>query len=147
MAHLAQINVGKIVAPLDSQELKEFVDNLEPVNAIADAAPGFIWRLQDESGDATQIQVFDDPDIIVNMSTWQDLDSLKNFMFKTLHRDFLKRRREWFTPDRQPTYALWWVAERHQPSVQEGVERLLYLREHGASQYAFDFANTFLASE
>ena len=145
--HLAQINIAKLAAPLDSPQLKDFVDNLDPVNQLAESASGFIWRLQDEAGDATHIKAFDDPDIIINMSTWTDVESLKQFMFKTVHRDFMRRKREWFIPATQSTYALWWVPAGHQPSVEEAVERLNHLRDNGLSAYAFDFREVFSSPE
>ena len=91
--HLAQLNIGKVRFNLESPEMADFVNNLDPINAIAEQSPGFIWRLKDESGDATNIEVENNPDIIVNMSVWESVESLKNFMFKTHHIDFLKRKK------------------------------------------------------
>ena len=83
--HLAQLNIGKVRFNLESPEMADFVNNLDPINAIAEQSPGFIWRLKDESGDANNIEVENNPDIIVNMSVWESVESLKNFMFKTHH--------------------------------------------------------------
>jgi hypothetical protein len=145
--HLAQLNIATARAPLDSPELAEFVDNLEPINQLAEQSPGFVWRLQDESGNATSIQVFDDPNTIVNMSVWESADQLKDFMFRTHHRDFLRRRKEWFEVVPEDTYVLWWVPSGHRPSVEEAVERLEYLREHGDTPRAFTFKSNFQPGE
>lgn len=137
--HLAQLNIAKAKATLDDPLMQEFMDNLDPVNAIAEASPGFIWRLKDENGDATSIQVFDNPRLIVNMSVWESIDSLKDFMFKTHHLNFLKRKNEWFEKINEANHVLWWVAVGHVPTVVEAKERLLYLREQGESDHAFTF--------
>ena len=137
--HLAQLNIAKAKASLDDPLMQEFMDNLDPINAIAEASSGFIWRLKDESGDATSIQVFDDPSLIVNMSVWESIDSLKDFMFKTHHLNFLKRKNEWFEKINKANHVLWWVPMGHEPNVIEAKERLLYLREQGESDHAFTF--------
>ncbi|MGQ8363834.1 DUF3291 domain-containing protein [Glaciecola sp. 1036] len=121
----------------------EFVNNLDPINAIAESSEGFVWRLQDDSGDATDISVEGHPDIIVNMSVWENVESLKSFMFKTHHIDFLKRKKEWFKPIKQASYVLWWVPNGHIPTVQEAFEKLDYLRAHGESSQAFSFKSNF----
>ncbi len=136
---LAQINIARTKAAMDEPLMKEFVDNLDPINAIAESSHGFVWRLQDESGDATSIQAFDDPALIVNLSVWESVASLKAFLFKTHHIDFLKRKSEWFEKLDEANYVLWWVPEGHQPTIAEAKERLFYFREHGESAYAFSF--------
>lgn len=147
MFQLAQINIGKAKGPMDAAVMKEFSDNLDPINQIAESSPGFIWRLKDESGNATDIQSFDDPDIIINMSVWESLDALKNFMFKTHHIDFLKRKKEWFHNMSEANYALWWVALGHQPDIDEAKSRLLYLQQHGETSHAFSFKKTYTSEE
>ena len=147
LMHLAQLNIAKAKYALDAPEIKEFVDNLDVVNTIAEQSEGFIWRLQDESGDATSIQAFDDPNLIINMSVWQDADALKNFMFRTHHRDFMRRKSEWFEKLNQDSYVLWWVPEGVTPSIEEAIERLLHLRENGDTPYAFTFKSNFSADE
>ncbi|QFU25372.1 DUF3291 domain-containing protein [Shewanella eurypsychrophilus] len=136
---LAQLNIARTKAAMDEPLMKEFVDNLEPINAIAESSQGFVWRLQDESGDATSIQAFEDPSLIVNISVWESVESLKAFIFKTHHIDFLKRKSEWFDKLDDANYVLWWVPEGHQPSVEEAKERLMHLRDQGESAYAFSF--------
>ncbi|TKF70265.1 DUF3291 domain-containing protein [Vibrio sp. F13] len=144
---LAQLNIALAKYPLDAPEIKEFVDNLELVNGIAESSEGFVWRLKDESGDATNIQAFDDPNMIVNMSVWDSVDSLKNFMFRTHHRDFMRRKGDWFHRLPEDTYVLWWIEEEHIPTLEEAIERLEHLRETGDTPYAFTFKTNFTESE
>ncbi len=139
--HLAQLNFAKPRAALDDPVMQEFMDNLEPINALADASPGFVWRLQDESGDATAISAFPDPSIIVNMSVWESIDALKYFMFKTHHLDFLKRKDQWFEKLPWPSHVLWWIDPDTIPSVDEARDRLEFLKINGHSTYAFSFRN------
>ena len=134
---LAQINIGRPVAPLTAPELAGFVAALEPVNALADAAPGFLWRLQTEDGDATAIRIYDDPAFIVNMSTWVSLEALTDFVFRSDHVGIMRRRREWFVPMREAFTVLWWVPAGHRPSVAEAEDRLTALRADGPTPYAF----------
>ena len=144
---LAQLNIAHAKYSMDATEIKDFVDNLELVNRIAEASEGFVWRLQDESGDATNIKLFDDPNMIINLSVWQSVESLKHFMFKTHHRDFMRRKSEWFYALSEASYVLWWIEDGHIPSPQEGLERLQHLRENGESPYAFSFKLKFAAVE
>lgn len=145
---LAQVNIAKLKYPIDSPQLKAFVDNLDPINALAEGASGFIWRLKDEATDnATSFTAFDDPSTIVNMSIWQSADDLKNYMFRTHHKDFLKRKKEWFEPMNDANYVLWWIKSGEIPTVEEGIERLVHLREQGETPYAFSFKSNFTAEE
>ncbi|MCC4784639.1 DUF3291 domain-containing protein [Vibrio splendidus] len=144
---LAQLNIALAKYPLDAPEIKDFVDNLDLVNGIAESSEGFVWRLKDESGDATNIKAFDDPNMIVNMSVWDSVDSLKNFMFRTHHRDFMRRKNEWFHRLAEDTYVLWWVEDEHIPSLDEAIERLEHLREVGDTPYAFTFKTNFTELE
>lgn len=141
--HLAQLNIAKAKYSLDAPEIKEFIDNLDPINQLAESSDGFIWRLKDESGDATNIQAFDDPNIIVNMSVWDSVDALKNFMFRTHHRDFLRRKKEWFHNIPEDSYVLWWIPAGHIPSIDEAIEKLEYLRKNGDTPQAFSFKSNF----
>ena len=144
---LAQLNIALAKYPLDAPEIKDFVDNLELVNGIAESSEGFVWRLKDESGYATNIKAFDDPNMIVNMSVWESVDALKNFMFRTHHRDFMRRKGEWFHRLAEDTYVLWWVEDDHIPTLDEAIERLEHLREVGDSPYAFTFKTNFTEEE
>jgi len=141
--HLAQINIGRILAPIDDPIMAEFVSQLPPINALADATPGFVWRLQSESGDATSIKVYDDELIIVNMSVWESVESLREYAYKSSHAGVMRDRKRWFEKFDGPYYALWWVPVGHIPTSQEGKARLDYLREHGESPYVFSFKNVF----
>lgn len=139
---LAQVNIARLAAPLNSAQLADFVANLDPVNAAADAAPGFIWRLQDDSGDATSIEGFAwdaarSVGVIVNLSVWRDLDALSAFVFSDLHRAVLRRRRDWFVRMREAYVACWWVPAGHRPDVTEAEERVRHVRAHGPTAYAF----------
>jgi len=144
---LAQLNIAKAKYLLEAPEIKEFIDNLEPVNQLAESSEGFIWRLKDDSGDATSIEAFSDPRIIVNMSVWSSIDALKNFMFRTHHRDFLRRKQEWFHNIPEDSYVLWWVAEGHIPTIAEALIKLELLRKNGDTPNAFTFKSNFSAAE
>lgn len=144
---LAQLNIALAKYPLESPEISEFVDNLDAINAIAESSEGFIWRLKDESGDATNIKAFDDPKMIVNMSVWQDVDCLKNFMFRTNHRNFMRRKAQWFEKLNTDSYVLWWIADDHIPTIEEALARLAILRKDGDSPQAFTFKSNFTADD
>jgi hypothetical protein len=143
---LAQVNISRLLAPLESPQLKEFVDALDPVNAAADAAPGFRWRLQSEGGDATAIRVFDDDWLIVNMSVWESTEALLNYVYGDAHRAILRGRRKWFHHPVEAMTALWWVPTGHRPSVAEAEERLVHLRTHGPSSHVFTLKETYGAT-
>ncbi|MFF4865970.1 DUF3291 domain-containing protein [Streptomyces sp. NPDC001231] len=140
---LAQVNIARLNAPLDSPQLKDFVDALDPVNADADAADGFVWRLKSDSGNATDVAVFGDAWLIVNMSVWRDANALTAYMYRGRHREMLARRREFFERPTEAVTALWWVPAGHRPTVAEAEERLLHLRDHGPTEYAFTLRATF----
>ena len=141
--HLAQINIGRIVAPIDDPIMAEFVAQLPSVNALADASPGFVWRLQTESGDATSIRIYEDDRVAVNMSVWESVDALREFAYKSTHAGVMRDRKRWFEKFDGPYMAMWWIPAGHIPTTAEGKERLDYLREHGDSAYAFSFKNLF----
>lgn len=143
---LAQVNIGVPVAPLDSAQLAGFVAALEPVNALADAAPGFVWRLQTEDGDATAVRVFNDDRLIVNMSVWASMEHLADFVYRNPeHVAVLRRRKEWFEHMAEAHQVLWWVPAGHRPSVAEAEERLTILRQRGPCPDAFTFRSPFPA--
>lgn len=141
--HLAQVNIARPLAPLDTPKLAEFVAQLAPVNALAEAAPGFIWRLVGDGGDATSIRV-DDPTIIVNMSVWETPEHLFEFVYKTVHAKVMARRREWF--ERMQTFVvLWWIPAGHVPTVGEAMAKLALLEANGPSPEAFTFKQRYAA--
>ena len=143
---LAQLNIGRILAPLDSEQLSGFVGGLEHINGLAEAAPGFVWRLRDEeTGDATSIRPFEDDWILVNMSVWQSPESLRAFVYDDAHRSYLKRRREWFEKLGEAVTVLWWVPGGQRPTTGQARERLEHLRKHGVTEYAFGLQDAFPA--
>lgn len=121
-----------------------FVARLDEINALADAAPGFVWRLQSDAGDSTAIRVFDDPLLIINMSVWQSLDALKQYVYRSDHVELIRDRDGWFHKMAAAHLALWWIPKGHVPSVEEGKRKLKTLAENGPTQEAFTFANPFL---
>ena len=141
--HLAQLNLAKFRLPIEDPVNADFVNNLDAVNAIAEAHPGYIWRLKGEGNDATDLQAYDDPNIIANLSVWADLESLLDFVYKEdAHKNIMRRRREWF--DKMEFFmVLWWVKAGETPSLQQAVDKLEYLKENGPSPEAFTFRNDF----
>jgi heme-degrading monooxygenase HmoA len=137
--HLAQLNVGRLRRPLDAPESAGFVAGLKPINALADASPGFVWRLTDEGGeDATSLHPNGD-DMIVNLSVWESREALWDFTYRSDHLEVLRQRREWFVRMTEPFMVLWWVPAGHVPSVEEALGRLARLREKGPGPEAFTF--------
>jgi len=141
--HLAQINIARMLAPIDDPIMAEFVAQLPPINALADASPGFVWRLQSESGDATSIKIYDDELIIINITVWESVESLREFAYRSAHVGVMRDRKRWFEIFDDPYYALWWIPAGELPSTEEGKERLDHLRENGDSAFAFSFKNVF----
>jgi len=143
--HLAQINVGRLRAPVDSPLVAEFMEALDPINALAEGTPGFVWRFQTDEGNATAVRPYDDDSILVNMSVWESAGHLADFVYRTAHADYLRRRREWFERMTETITALWWVPAGHLPTVEEGIDRLDHLRAQGPSPEAFTFRERFPA--
>lgn len=144
---LAQMNIARLVAPLTDPVMAEFVANLAPINALAEASPGFVWRFQTEHGDATAVRPYDDDRIIVNFSVWDDLSSLRGFVFRSAHAAVMKRRREWFERLTDEYIALWWVLAAHRPTVAEAVARIEHLKRHGPSPEVFTFREFYPAPD
>jgi len=134
--HLAEFNISRNRYPLDDPRMAEFVDNVDRVHRAAERVEGFVWRLQDESGHAMHMRVYDDPEILPNLTVWENVEALERFVWQTLHKRFFTRRRDWFTPIER-TLVMWWVPEGYRPTLDEGVERLEHLKRHGPSDYAF----------
>jgi hypothetical protein len=137
--HIAQINIARMKAALEDASNSGWVSRLDEINALADQAPGFVWRLKTEEGNATYLRPFDDNQIIVNMSVWESVEHLKEYVYKSAHAELLRARKEWFEHFEGAYVALWWVPEGHNPSVDEAKKRLKHLEEHGPSQFAFTF--------
>jgi hypothetical protein len=139
---LAQVNIGRLRAPLDSPQLASFMAALDPVNAVADVAPGFVWRLQTEDGNATAVRAFEwdqagSAGVIMNMSVWDSVEALAAFVYSEQHRQVLRRRREWFEQMEEAFLALWWVPRGHIPTTGEAEDRIRHLRAHGPTPHAF----------
>ncbi len=142
--NLAQINISRLLEPIDSPLLADFVADLDRINGIAEQSKGFVWRLKgDNVNNATAINPFDDDMILVNMSVWETIEDLKNFAYRSDHVEVFVKRAKWF--ERLPVAhtALWYVEEGQIPTPEEGRDRLLHLREHGETDFAFSFKKMF----
>jgi hypothetical protein len=135
--HLAQLNIGRIRYEIDDPRMADFANNLARINGIAERSPGFVWRYQDDSGNSTNTRPFDDARIAINMSVWENVEALEQFVWQTVHTRFYNRKHEWFEKFDGPYFVLWWVPAGHRPSVQEAVDRLDHLKRHGDTDHAF----------
>ncbi|MFB9235625.1 DUF3291 domain-containing protein [Plantactinospora siamensis] len=142
--HLAQLNIARLRAPIDSPELADFVAQLPEINGLAERSPGYVWRLQDESGDATAWRPFE-PDVIINLTVWRSVESLREFVYRTAHLEPMRRRRDWFVPLDQAHLVLWWIPAGVLPSLTEASERLDLLRRNGPSPQAFTLREAYPA--
>ena len=140
--HLAQLNIARMKFELDSPELSDFVEKLDEINALADRAPGFIWRLKTDEGDATSIDYFG-ADTLVNMSVWKDVPSLHAYVYKTAHAKIMSRRKEWFHRVEAAYTVLWWIPPSHLPTLEESNQKLSLIRAKGPSAQAFSFKKAF----
>ena len=145
--HLAQVNIGRVRGPIGSPIMAGFVAQLDAINAIADRSPGFVWRLKTESGNATSFQPYEDPSILINMSVWESVEALRNFVYKSSHMGVLRDRAQWFENMTEAYLALWWIPAGHIPTIAEARERLEHRRAHGDSAFAFSFGRVFPAPE
>ncbi len=141
--HLAQCNVVKLKAPLDSPVVAGFVAALDPINALADVAPGFVWRLKTDEGDATSIRVFADDQILLNMSVWESIEALRAYVYQSDHKDVLRRRRAWADPFDGVQSAMWWIRAGTIPEPSDAVARLEAIERLGPTPYAFSFHTPF----
>ena len=137
--HLAQYNIARMRGPLDTPIMAGFVARLEDINALADGAPGFVWRLKTEDGDSTALRPYGDDRIIVNMSVWTGLEAVRDFVYRSAHVDVMRQRREWFERIEEAYAVLWWIPAGHIPTIDEAMERLETLRARGAGAMAFTF--------
>jgi hypothetical protein len=142
--YLAQINTARMLYPIDDPGMAGFVAQLDRINALADHAPGFVWRLQDDSGNATGLRPFDDPMIIVNMSVWTTADALFEFVYRSAHSEVMRRRKAWFEQPTGAYMALWWLPAGEIPDVAQGKARLEHLQAHGPGPRAFTLKQRFL---
>lgn len=141
--HLAEINIAQMRAPLTDPSMREFVENLQPINALADHSPGFVWRLQSAEGDATSLRVFDDEMMIVNLSVWESVEALRAYVYKSQHTDFLRRKKAWFAKLASVHFVMWWIPAGHIPTVAEAKAKLEHLATHGDTPAAFTFHQLF----
>ncbi len=137
--HVAQVNIGRIRAELDDPIMAGFVNRLDEINALADRTAGFVWRLQNSAGNAAYLRPFEDDRVIFNMSVWETVEALRNYVYHSAHAELLRQRREWFEKFSGAYTALWWVPEGHIPSVDEAKKRIAYLDANGPTQFAFTF--------
>ncbi|GGR25012.1 DUF3291 domain-containing protein [Deinococcus ruber] len=140
---LAQVNIAELKVPISHPDVQDFVDGLAPINAQAEASSGFVWRLQDEAGDATQIAYDPNPLLIVNLSVWESADALKAFTYSPEHLAYVRRRREWFSRLAAPHFCMWWIPADHRPTPAEARQRLHLLKTHGPSAAAFTFSTLY----
>jgi hypothetical protein len=143
--HIAQINIGRLIAPIDDPKIAGFVAQLDPINALADVAPGFVWRLQSASGNATDVPYNNDPSTLVNMSVWESIEALCDYAYTSKHIAVFRDRAKWFEKMDKPHYCLWWVPAGHIPTVIEGRKRLEHYQQQGPTPYAFWFSKQFPA--
>ncbi len=141
--HLAQVNIAEMVAPINDPLMIDFVNNLDRINALTEESPGFVWRLKGDEGNATAIRVFEYDFLIINMSVWENIDTLFDFTYKTAHVEILKRKKEWFHNMKKMHMAFWYVEKGHDPTPEEAKERLHYIRKHGETPYAFTFKSKY----
>ena len=141
--HLAQANIGRLRAPIEDPIMEGFRSQLDPINALADRSPGFVWRLQTEDGNGLSIRPFADDRMAINMSVWESLETLQQFVYRSAHVGPIRDRRQWFEPIEGPILVLWWIPAGHVPTVDEAVERLQRLKENGPSPAAFTFRTPF----
>jgi Domain of unknown function (DUF3291) len=135
--HLAQLNIGRLRYPTDDPRMADFMNNLILVNGLAERSTGFVWRLQDDSGNATNIRPYADPQMAVNLSVWESVEALERFVWQTVHKRFYGRRPDWFEQMDRPHFVMWWVPAGHRPTIGEAKERLEHLPAHGPSEHAF----------
>ena len=140
---LAQVNIARMLAPIDSPLMSDFVANLDRINELAETSEGFVWRLKDDSNNATSMRIYDDDFMIINMSVWRSIDDLAAYAYRSAHAEVFKRRSEWFEKMSEPHMALWYVVAGNRPTVSEAIERLAHIRAHGETPFAFTFRKKF----
>lgn len=143
---LAEVNIAKRLAPMDDPIMQDFINNVDKMNAIADASEGFIWRLKDEDKDLGA-EIFESHELLINMSVWKSLDDLFNYTYNSGHIEVYKRKKEWFSKMKMMHMAFWYVPEGYEPTFQDAKDRLDYLNTHGDTPYAFSFKSKFTVED
>ena len=141
--HLAQLNIGRLLAPIDHPDTAEFKNALDAINALAEASDGFVWRLVGENNNATALRIFPDPDMLINMSTWTSREALRAYVYQSAHTPFLRRRAQWFERIAVPVVVFWWVSDGYQPTLAEARARHEHLCTFGPTPYAFGWRDEF----
>lgn len=145
--HLAQFNIGTMLAPKGDPEVAGFFDALDEINALAEQSPGFVWRLQTDEGNATDIHAYEDELLLLNLSVWESVEALEEYVLRTDHFKYLRRRVEWFKRSSEPTTCMWWVPAGHEPTIDEAKAALELLRSDGPTQASFTFRKKFGPAE
>ncbi|UWR01050.1 DUF3291 domain-containing protein [Rhodobacteraceae bacterium S2214] len=142
--HLAELNVGRLVAPTDDPRVADFMNNLDRINGLGKRMPGFVWMMEGsgEPGTGnTDVKLDGDPLFVANLTVWEDYDSLKTFVYQTLHKKFMDRKAEWFEALADKHFVMWWVPVGHTPTIDEALARLDHLKQHGDSDHAFGWSH------
>ena len=146
--HLAQVNIGRVKAPIEDPLMSGFVARLNEINALAERSPGFVWRLQTSEGNATYLRPYPHDDrILINLSVWESVETLRQYVYKTAHAELLRQRESWFEKFAGVYVALWWVPVGRRPSIDEATKRIAHLESHGPTQFAFTFKTIFEPDE
>jgi heme-degrading monooxygenase HmoA len=145
--HLAQVNIGRMRGPLDSPVMAGFTARILEINALADRSPGFVWRLQNGEGSATYLRPYDDERVLFNLSVWETLEQLRDYVYRSAHAEMLRGRREWFEMLGRASVAVWWIPAGERPSVEEAKRRLDHLERNGPTPVAFTFKAAFAPAE
>ena len=136
--HLAELNIGRLIADTDDPRVSDFMDNLERINGLGKRMPGFVWMMEGSAGSGnTEAKIDGDPRFVPNLSVWEDAASLEKFVWGTIHKKFYERRAEWFEVLGAMHFVMWWVEEGHLPTLEEALDRLEHLKTHGDCDHAF----------
>lgn len=139
--HLAELNVGRLIAPVDDPRVAEFIGALDRINGLGKRMPGFVWIMEGEGAGNTDAAIDGDAQYVPNLTVWEDIASLEHFVWNTVHKQFYDRRAEWFEVLGAMHFVMWWVPEGHRPTLNEALDRLDHLRAHGDTDHAFGWSH------
>jgi hypothetical protein len=142
--HLAELNIGRLLAPTDDPRVAEFMGALDRINGLGKRMPGFVWMMEGSGAPNTgntEAKISADPQLVTNLTVWEDVASLENFVWNTVHRAFYERRAEWFEVYGDMHFVMWWVPAGHQPTLDEALARLKHLQSQGNSDHAFGWSH------